>query len=134
MNFEFDFFGIDKLFSIPISREKILEDRKQDWIIVSLLGTGQGTRGSWLLLNVDRSDWKDDSAALELANVIAARKLAECDGLSLGVPQWMNPSQLRLLEDWLGHAIESGAGQWASSRLPNFRWHLISENSNHGTH
>ncbi len=134
MNFEFDFFGIDKLFSIPISREKILEDRKQDWIIVSLLGTGQGTRGSWLLLNVDRGDWKDDSAALELANVIAARKLAECDGLSLGVPQWMNPSQLRQLEDWLGLAIESGAGRWAGSRLPNFRWHLVSENSNHGTH
>jgi len=130
MNFEFDFFGIDRLFSIPITREQLLEDRRPDWIIVSL----QGTRGSWLLLNVDRSEWTDDSAALELANVIAARKLAECDGLSLGVPQWINSTQMRQLDEWLGLAVESGAGQWAGSRLPGFRWHLVSENTNHGTH
>ena len=130
MNFEFDFFGIDKLYSIPITREQALEERKQDWIIVSL----QGTRGSWLLLNVDRTEWTDDSAALELANVIAARKLAECDGLSLGVPQWMNSIQLRQLEDWLELAAESGAGHWAGSKFPQFRWHLVSETSNPGTH
>lgn len=133
MNFEFDFFGIDKLYSIPIAREQIHEERRQDWIVVSLLGTRHGTRGGWLLLNVDRAEWKDDSAALELANVIAARKLAECDGLSLGVPQWMNAAQLRQLDAWLQMATESGASRWAGSRLPQFRWHLVSENSNPGT-
>jgi len=125
MNFEFDFFGIDKLFSVPLADTQPSDEEKQkeDWILVSL----HSTRKSWLLLNLDRTEWRDDSAALELANIIAARKLAECDGLSLGTPQWMNDLQKRQLPQWLERKVESGEGRWANSKLPGFRWYLITE-------
>jgi len=137
MNFEFDFFGIDRLFSVPLEISQGSQDSKNseasqpmgpDWIVVSL----HNTRRSWLLLNLDRSKWVDDSAALELANIIAARKLADCDGLSLGTPQWMNDLQKRQLPHWLKLAVESGEGRWAASRLPGFRWHLVSESRSLG--
>lgn len=121
MNFEFDFFGIDRLFSVPIAQSE--QPLSEDWIVISL----HSMRRSWLLLNLDRTQWNDESAALELANIIAARKLADCDGLSLGTPQWMNALQKRQLPQWLERAIESGEGKWADSRLPGFRWYLIAE-------
>jgi hypothetical protein len=125
MNFEFDFFGIDRLFSVPlVDAAAAVQELPPDWIIVPL----QNHRRSWLVLGCRRQDWRDESAALELANVIAARKLADCDGLALGVPQWMNDLQKRQLPAWISQAEESGEGRWADGRLPSFRWYLIPEN------
>ena len=121
MNFEFDFFGIDRLFTLPLNASA--EPAHEDWILVSL----HTTRRSWLLLNLDRTQWRDETAALELANIIAARKLADCDGLSLGTPQWMNDLQKRQLPQWLEGTIELGEGRWAESKLPPFKGYLIAE-------
>lgn len=130
MNFEFNFFGIDQLFSISIDRAHAEADSAtfQDWILVTL----QSPKKSWLILQLDRSEWKDDTAALELANIIAARKLADCDGLALGTPQWIAESRKRQLGSWLDQCRESGEGRWANSRLPKFRWFLIHEGRNAG--
>jgi hypothetical protein len=127
MNFEFDFFGIDRLFSVPIARPAE-EHPLHDWILVTL----HSGRRSWLLLQLDRSEWKDDSAALELANVIAARRLSECDGLALGTPQWATEIQKRQLSALLENCSESGEGRWADSRLPRFKWFLVQEGRNLG--
>jgi hypothetical protein len=125
MNFEFDFFGIDRLYSIPLADGS---GELPDWIVVPL----QNHRRSWLILGCKREEWSDESAALELANLIAARKLADCDGLALGTPQWMNELQRRQLPGWISLAEESGEGRWANGKLPVFRWYLVPENRTPG--
>jgi hypothetical protein len=128
MNFEFDFFGIDRLFSIPIEKTPSQGSDPElselnDWIIVSL----QTTKKSWLLLQLNRQDWLDDSAALEIANIIAARRIAECDGLSLGTPSWMSELQKRQILEWVHLASDSGEGLWAKGQFPRFRWYIVND-------
>ncbi|MFN7685797.1 MAG: hypothetical protein ACK5QT_10355 [Oligoflexia bacterium] len=127
MNFEFDFFGMDRLFSLPLEDHEQPTSDLADWIMVPLLNH----RKSWLLLQLDRRQWQeshgDESAALELANVLAARKLAECDGLALGTPSWLSPLQLRQVQAWVQNAVDSGEGRWAQSSLPRFYWYLVAD-------
>ncbi len=128
MNFEFDFFGIDKLFSIPLEKSQSKgaaaeSSELNDWIIVSL----QTPKKSWLILQLNRQDWIDESAALEIANIIAARRIAECDGLSLGTPSWMNDLQKRQVLEWVNLASDSGEGLWANAQFPRFRWYIVND-------